>query len=127
MLFARHNRVHDCGCVCEFYEKIIFSDSFRARILLSTYNISTDQSKDDYHLETAGDYVLNTLLVLLSFRICAMGRWYFNRQTDVHLIPSLFNKSRKYDMVMFRGCFHGYGPTCQLHIRPTMKVDVPSF
>ena len=64
MLFARHNRVHDCGCVCEFYEKIIFSDSFRARILLSTYNISTDQSKDDYHLETAGDYVLNTLLVV---------------------------------------------------------------
>ena len=53
-------------CVCEFYEKIIFSDSFRARILLSTYNISTDQSKDDYHLETAGDYVLNTLLVIVA-------------------------------------------------------------
>ena len=33
VLFARHNRVHDCRCVCEFYEKIIFSDSFRARIL----------------------------------------------------------------------------------------------
>ena len=34
--------------------------------LLSTYNISTDQSKDDYHLETAGDYVLNTLLVIVA-------------------------------------------------------------
>ena len=32
--------------------------------LFSIYNISTDQSKDDSHLETAGDYVLNTLLVL---------------------------------------------------------------
>ena len=31
--------------------------------LFSIYNISTDQSKDDSHLETAGDYVLNTLLV----------------------------------------------------------------
>ena len=36
-----------------------------SEFLLSTYNISTDQSKDDYHLVTAGDYVLNTLLVCL--------------------------------------------------------------
>ena len=31
---------------------------------LSIQNISTDQSEDDYHLEMAGDYVLNTLLVV---------------------------------------------------------------
>ena len=37
-----------------------------SEFLLSTYNISTDQSKDDYHLVTAGDYVLNTLLVCYS-------------------------------------------------------------
>ena len=68
MLFARHNRVHDClcVCVCEFNEKIISQSVLEPEFLLSIYNINTDQSKDDYQLETAGDYVLNTLLVIVA-------------------------------------------------------------
>ena len=66
VLFARHNRVHDCVCVCEFNEKIISQSVLEPEFLLSIYNINTDQSKDDYHLETAGDYVLNTLLVIVT-------------------------------------------------------------
>ena len=51
-------------CVCVNFMKKSFSQSVSGpEFLLSIYNISTDQSKDDYHLETAGDYVLNTLLV----------------------------------------------------------------
>ena len=51
--------------VCVNFMKKSFSHTVsEPELLLSTYNISTDQSKDDYHLETAGDYVLNTLLVL---------------------------------------------------------------
>ena len=66
MLFARHNRVHDCGWVCVHFMKKSFSQTVsEPEFLLSTYNISTDQSKNDYHLETAGDYVLNTLLVFM--------------------------------------------------------------
>ena len=52
--------------VCVNFMKKSFSQTVsEAEYLLSTYNISTDQSKDDYHLVTAGDYVLNTLLVCL--------------------------------------------------------------
>ena len=43
-----------------------------------------------------------------------------------HWMPSFFTKNGKHDIVMFRGVFHGYGPTCQLHIRPKMK-DVLRF
>ena len=53
-----------CVCVCEFNEKIISQSVLEPEFLLSIYNINTDQSKDDYHLEMAGDYVLNTLLVV---------------------------------------------------------------
>ena len=52
-----------CVYVCEFNEKIISQSVLEPEFLLSIYNINTDQSKDDYHLEIAGDYVLNTLLV----------------------------------------------------------------
>ena len=53
--------------VCVHFMKKSFSQTVsEPEFLLSTYNISTDQSKDDYHLVTAGDYVLNTLLVCLS-------------------------------------------------------------
>ena len=45
----------------------------------------------------------------------------------MHWISSFFTENGKHDMVMFRGCFHGYDPTCKLHIRPKMKVDVLSF
>ena len=51
--------------VCVHFMKKSFSQTVsEPEFLLSTYNISTDQSKDDYHLVTAGDYVLNTLLVV---------------------------------------------------------------
>ena len=49
------------------------------------------------------------------------------KKLDMRWIPALFTKIGKYDMVMFRGCFHGYSPTCQLYIRPQMKEDVLSF
>ena len=52
--------------VCVNFFKKSFSQSVsEPKFLLSIYNISTDQSKDDYHLETAGNYVLNTLLVVI--------------------------------------------------------------
>ena len=52
--------------VCVNFMKKSFSQTVsEPEFLLSIYNISTDQSKDDYHLVTAGDYVLNTLLVCL--------------------------------------------------------------
>ena len=54
-------------CVCVNFMKKAFSQSVsEVEFLLSIYNISTDQSKDDYHLEMAGDYVLNTLLVIVA-------------------------------------------------------------
>ena len=70
MLFARHNRVHDCVCVCvcvcvNFMKKLFSQSVSEPEFLFSIYNISTDQSKDDSHSETAGDYVLNTLLVII--------------------------------------------------------------
>ena len=52
--------------VCVNFMKKSFSQTVsEPEFLLSTYNISTDQLRDDYHLVTAGDYVLNTLLVSL--------------------------------------------------------------
>ena len=63
VLFARHNRVNDCVCV-NFIKKSFSQTVSEPEFLLSIYNIGTDQSEDDYHLETAGDYVLNTLLVI---------------------------------------------------------------
>ena len=53
--------------VCVHCMKKSFSQTVsEPEFLLSTYNISTDQSKNDYHLETAGDYVLNALLVIVA-------------------------------------------------------------
>ena len=49
------------------------------------------------------------------------------KTTGYALISSFFTTNGKYYMVMFRGCLDGYNPTCQLHIRPKMKVDVLSF
>ena len=54
------------GVCVNFMEKLFSQTVSEPKFLLSTYNISTDQSKDDCHLEAAGDYVLNTLLVCLS-------------------------------------------------------------
>ena len=55
-----------CVCVCDFMKKSFSQSVSEPEFLLSIYNISTDQSKDDYHLETAGDYILNTLLVIVA-------------------------------------------------------------
>ena len=53
--------------VCVNFIKKSFSQSVsEPEFLFSIYNISTDQSKDDSNLETAGDYVLNTLLVIVA-------------------------------------------------------------
>ena len=53
--------------VCVNFMKKSFSQTVsEPEFLLSTYNISTDQSKEDCHLVTAGDYVLNTLLVIVA-------------------------------------------------------------
>ena len=61
--------------VCVHFMKKSFSQTVsEPEFLLSTYNISTDQSKDDYHLVTAGDYVLNTLLVCICICICICNR-----------------------------------------------------
>ena len=54
------------GVWVNFMEKSFSQTVSEPKFLLSTYNISTDQSKDDYHLEAAGDYVLNTLLVIVA-------------------------------------------------------------
>ena len=62
----RYMTVCVCVCVCDFMKKSFSQSVSEPEFLLSIYNISTDQSKDDYHLETAGDYVLNTLLVTMS-------------------------------------------------------------
>ena len=52
--------------VCVNFMKKSFSQTVsEPEFLLSTYNISTEQYKDVYHLVTAGDYVLNTLLVVI--------------------------------------------------------------
>ena len=69
MLFARNNRetieYMTVGVCVNFMKKSFSQTVSEPEFLLSTYNISTEQSKDDYHLVTAGDYVLNTLLVCL--------------------------------------------------------------
>ena len=85
MIFARHNRVHACACV-NFLKKSFSQTVSEPEFLLSTYNISTDQSKDDYHLETAGDYVLNTLLVVCLFVclfVCLSVLQFFRKRLDI--------------------------------------------
>ena len=67
--------------VCVHFMKKSFSQTVsEPEFLLSTYNISTDQSKDDYHLVTAGDYVLNTLLVCLfvCLFVCLSSNFFGN-------------------------------------------------
>ena len=71
--------------VCVHFMKKSFSQTVsEPEFLLSTYNISTDQSKDDYHLVTAGDYVLNTLLVCLF--VCLSG------------CPPVFSETARYTL-----------------------------
>ena len=70
--------------------KKLFSQSVsEPEFLFSIYNISTDQSKDDSHSETAGDYVLDTLLVVslvcLSFClfVCLSVLQFFRKRLDI--------------------------------------------
>ena len=78
MLFARNNRetieYMTVGVCVNFMKKSFSQTVSEPEFLLSTYNISTEQSKDDYHLVTAGDYVLNTLLVvsLVCLSVCLL-------------------------------------------------------
>ena len=72
--------------VCVNFLKKSFSQTVsEPEFLLSTYNISTDQSKDDYNLETAGDYVLNTLLVvsLVCLFVCLSVLQFSRKQLDI--------------------------------------------
>ena len=72
--------------VCVHFMKKSFSQTVsEPEFLLSTYNISTDQSKDDYHLVTAGDYVLNTLLVCLfvCLFVCLSVLQFFRKRLDI--------------------------------------------
>ena len=62
--------------------------------LLSTYNISTDQSKNDCHLETAGDYVLNTLLVVSL--VCLS----FCLSVCLSVCPPLFSETARYTLTI---------------------------
>ena len=72
--------------VCVNFLKKSFSQTVsEPEFLLSTYNISTDQSKDDYHSETAGDYVLNTLLVvsLVCLFVCLSVLQFSRKRLDI--------------------------------------------
>ena len=62
--------------------------------LFSIYNISTDQSKDDSHLETAGDYVLNTLLVVSL--VCLS----FCLSVCLSVCPPLFSETARYTLTI---------------------------
>ena len=84
--------------VCVNFMKKSFSQTVsEPEFLLSTYNISTDQSKDDYHLVTAGDYVLNTLLVNTSLCRTMSHIWYYVTPSYM-CIPLVTPKAiREYD------------------------------
>ena len=90
MLFARNNRetieYMTVGVCVNFMKKSFSQTVSEPEFLLSTYNISTEQSKDDYHLVTAGDYVLNTLLVALW--LCLFVILSVSRLTQKRLAPN---------------------------------------
>ena len=69
MCFLQDTIEYMTVCVCVNFMKKSFSQSvLEPEFLLSIYNIRP--IKDDYHLETAGDYVLNTLLVFVCLFVC---------------------------------------------------------
>ena len=79
--------------VCVNFMKKSFSQTVsEPEFLLSTYNISTDQSKDDYHLVTAGDYVLNTLLVVL---LVCLSFFLF---VCLSVCPPVFSETARYTL-----------------------------
>ena len=81
--------------VCVNFMKKSFSQTVsEPEFLLSTYNISTDQSKDDYHLVTAGDYVLNTLLVVSL--VCLS----FCLSVCLSVCPPLFSETARYTVTI---------------------------
>ena len=81
-----------CVCVCVNFMKRLFSQSVsEPEFLFSIYSISTDQSKDDSHSETAGDYVLNTLLVCLF--VCLF--------VCLSVCPPVFSETARYTLTKF--------------------------
>ena len=79
--------------VCVHFMKKSFSQTVsEPEFSLSTYNISTDQSKDDYHLVTAGDYVLNTLLV--ASLVCLS----FFLSVCLSVCPPVFSETARYTL-----------------------------
>ena len=92
MCFLQDTIEYMTVCTCEFYDKIIFSVSFRARILIFYIYITTDQSKDDPHLETAGDYVLNTLLVV---SLVCLSFFLF---VCLSVCPPVFSETARYTL-----------------------------
>ena len=79
--------------VCVHFMKKSFSQTVsEPEFLLSTYNISTDQSKDDYHLVTAGDYVLNTLLVV---SLVCLSFFLF---VCLSVCPPVFSETARYTL-----------------------------
>ena len=90
MCFLQDTIEYMTVCVCVNFMKKSFSQTVSdPEFLLSTYNISTDQSKDDYHLETAGDYVLNTLLVS---RIFVYTTFFFFKMVKTHGTDKKWNR-----------------------------------
>ena len=56
--------MHACMCVWILWRKHFLS-KFQSQNSYFLY-ISNDKSEDDYYSETAGDYVLNALLVIVA-------------------------------------------------------------
>ena len=84
--------------VCVHFMKKSFSQTVsEPEFLLSTYNISTDQSKDDYHLVTAGDYVLNTLLVVSL--VCLSFCLFVCLFVCLSVCPPVFSETARYTLM----------------------------
>ena len=79
--------------VCVNFMKKSFSQSVsEPEFLFSIYNISIDQSKDDSHSETAGDYVLNTLLVV---SLVCLSFFLF---VCLSVCPPVFSETARYTL-----------------------------
>ena len=81
-----------CVCVCVNFMKKLFSQSVsEPEFLFSIYSISTDQSKDDSHSETAGDYVL-----LFRWFVCLS----FCLSVCLSVCPPLFSETARYTLTI---------------------------
>ena len=93
MCFLQDTIEYMTVCVFVNFMKKLFSQSVsEPEFLFSIYNISTDQSKDDSHSETAGDYVLNTLLV--ASLVCLS----FFLSVCLSVCPPVFSETARYTL-----------------------------